>query len=129
MCWFHVDQAVRDWLGEYAKLDGKDKHELWTNVAKPDLNSIHFNMSPAEFASTISAVLDNWKDVGVDTATAWVDAQGTSHCLSSHFRAEWLLKQPELYFGHRRTVPTTNNTSEPNIKMCRENAGSIPNAM
>ena len=129
MCWFHVVSAVRDWLGKHAKLDGKHKHELWIKVVKPDLDSIHFSMSPAEFASKISAVLGNWKDSGVDAATAWVDKKGKHHCLSSYFQDEWVVKQPEWYFGHRRILPTTNNASESNIKMCREDAGSIPNAM
>lgn len=129
MCWFHVTQAVRDWLGKHAQVTGKAKGTLWRDIVKPDLHELHFSSSAGEFQSKAAAILQRWDDIGVTAATTWSDATGKEHTLNSYFTEEWLQKASEWHWGHQRLLPSTNNATECNIRMAREDAGSVPLAM
>ena len=108
MCWFHVCQAVRDWLGKHAKVESSDKGTLWTQIVKPDLDEMHFSSSPMEFRSKAEAILQHWDDMGVTAATTWRDRLDNEHSLSSYFRAQWLEVASEWHWGHNRLLPSTN---------------------
>ena len=129
MCWFHVCQAVRDWLGKHARVDSSEKATLWTQVVKPDLDEMHFSLSQAEFKAKAAAVLQRWSDIGLEAATTWQDKAGTTHSLNSYFESQWLGNVPEWHRGHKELLPSTNNAAESNIRLSREDAGSVPNAM
>ena len=129
MCWFHVTQAVRDWLGKHAQVSANAKGTLWTHIVKPDLHEMHFSSSPEEFQSKAAAILQRWTDIGVTAATTWCDGTGKEHTLNSYFTQEWLQKASEWHRGHQRLLPSTNNAAECNIRMAREDAGSVPKAM
>jgi hypothetical protein len=127
MCWFHMRQAMEDFVRKHALCSEKD---ALSQAIGRDCDMLHNSATSKEFQAKLNAIRKHWVEDGYAAATEYVDKNGKTHNVLTHFDFQWVSRCPEWHCAmmehHRDPLPSTNNACEIEIRWSRNDAGNVP---